>query len=149
MNEVALRQHIGRMASLVGPDDQLAEWASENEEELFIVPALPTDGLNESIAVIHKRGHTAGVLVTVSPHQDKDRLRLCWITFRSVCGHDDGDHLPTSPATTVGDLLRILLPGSSMTIRLGMDELVFQPNTSSGQITDKKVVKSLRQSISA
>lgn len=36
-----------------------------------------------------------------------------------------------------------------MAIRLGMDELVFQPNASAGQITDKKVVKSLRQAISA
>ncbi len=149
MNEIALRQHIGRMASLTGPDEQLVEWASENGEDLFIVPALPTDSLNESIATIHKRGNTAGVLVTVSPHQEKDRLHLCWITFRSVCGHDNGDHLPTSPTTTVRDLLRILLPGSSMTIRLGMDELVFQPNTSAGQITDKKTVKSLRQTFSA
>ena len=149
MNEVALRQHIGRVASLVGPDDQLVEWASGNGEELFIVPALPTDGLNESIAIIHRGGRKAGVLVTVNPHQDEDRLSLCWITFRSVCDHEDSDHLPTSPATTVGDLLRILLPGSSLTIRLGMDELVFQPNTSTGQITDKKMVKSLRQTISA
>lgn len=149
MNEIALRQHIGRIASLVGPDDQLAEWASKNGEELFIVPALPTDALNESIAIIHNRGYTAGVLATVSPHQEKDRLSLCWITFRSVCDHEDSDHLPTSSTTTVGDLVKFLLPGSSMTIRLGMDELVFQPNTSRGQITDKSVVKSLRQSISA
>lgn len=149
MNEIALRQHIGRIASLVGPDDQLSEWASENGEELFIVPALPTDALNESIAIIHKRGYKAGVLVTVSPHQEKDRLHLSWISFKSVCGHGESDHLPTSPATTFGDLLRILLPGSSMTIRLGIDELVFQPNTSTGQTTEKRVVKSLRQSISA
>ena len=148
MNEVALRQHIGRIASLVGPDDQLVEWASENGEELFIVPALPPDALNESIGIIHSRGYTTGVLATVSPHQEKDRLSLCWITFRSVCEHEDSDHLPTSSATTVGDLVRFLLPGSSMTIRLDMNELVFQPNTSTGQITDKRVVKSLRQTIS-
>ena len=149
MNEIALRQHIGRMASVVGPDDQLADWASENGEDLFIVPALPDDGLNESIAIIHNKGYKAGVLVTVVAHQEKNRLGLGWITVKSVGGHDDSGHLPTSPSTTVGDLLKILLPGSSMTIRLGMDELVFQPSPSTGQITDKKVVKSLRQSISA
>ena len=149
MNEIALRQHVGHMASLVGPDDQLVEWASDNGEDLFIVPALPTDGLNESIATIRQRGYKAGVLATVNPHQEKDRLHLSWISFKSARGHQDSDHLPTSPATTVCDLLRILLPGSSMTIRFGMDELVFQPNTSAGQITDEKVAKSLHQTISA
>ena len=149
MNEIALRQHIGRMASLFGPDDQLAEWASRNGEDLFIVPALPDDGLNESISIIHDKGYKAGVLVTVVAHQEENRLELMWITVRSVGGHDDDGHLPTSPSTTVGDLLKILLPGSSVTVRLGMGELVFEPNASSGQITDKSVVKTLRKAISA
>ena len=149
MNEIALRQQIGRMASLRGPDDRLIEWASETGEDLFIVPVLPSDRLNESIAIIHNKGRKAGVLVTVRLHQEKNQLGLNWISVRSIGEHDDSDHLPTSPATTVGDLLRILLPGSSMTVRLGTDELVFQPNTSPGQITDKNVVKSLRKAISA
>ena len=149
MNEIALRQLIGRMASLSGPDDHLIEWASRAGEDLFIVPVLPNDGLNESISIIHSKGLRSGVLVTASSPQEKNQLVLRWITVESASGYDDGSHLPTTPATTVGDLLRILRPGSSMTIRLGNDEFVFQPDASQQQITDKQAVKSLRKAISA
>ena len=149
MNEIALRQLIGRMASLSGPDDHLIEWASRAGEDLFIVPVLPNDGLNESISIIHSKGLRSGVLVTASSPQEKNQLVLRWITVESASSHDDGSHLPTTPATTVGDLLRILRPGSSMTIRLGNDEFVFQPDASQQQITDKQAVKSLRKAISA
>ena len=125
MNEIALRQLIGRMASLSGPDDHLIKWAARAREDLFIVPVLPKDSLNESIAIIHDKGHRSGVLVTASSPQEKNQLVLRWITVESASGYDDGSHLPTTPATTVGDLLRILRPGSSMTIRLGNDEFVF------------------------
>ena len=149
MNEIALRHLIGRMASLSGPDDHLIEWAARAGEDLLIVPVLPNDGLNESISVIHSKGLRSGVLVTATPPQKKNELVLSWIAVESATGQDDGDDLPTTPSTTVGDLLRILQPGSSMTIRCGSEEFVFQPNTSQQQITDKQAVKSLRKAISA
>ena len=126
MNEIALRQLIGRMASLSGPDDHLIKWASRAGEDLFIVPVLPNDGLNESISIIHSKGLRSGVLVTASPPKKKDELVLHWIAVESATGRDDGGHLPTTPSATVGDLLRILQPGSSMTFRCGSEELVFQ-----------------------
>lgn len=149
MNEIALRQLIGRMASLSGPGDHLIKWAARAGEDLFVVPVLPNDGLNESISIIHSKGLRSGVLVTASPPKKKDELVLRWIAVESATGRDDGDDLPTTPSTTVGDLLRILQPGSSMTIRCGSEEFVFQPNTSQQQITDKQAVKSLRKAISA
>lgn len=126
MNEIALRQLIGRMASLGGPDGHLIDWATRTGEDLFVVPVLPKDSLNESISIIHSKGLRSGVLVTASSPQEKNQLVLRWITVESASGYDDGSHLPTTPATTVGDLLRILQPGSSMTIRFGTEELVFQ-----------------------
>lgn len=152
MNEIALRQLIGRMASLDGPDEHLLEWASRTGENLFIVPVLPNDGLNESIAVIHKNGRRSGVLVTAAAPQEGNHVVLRWVTVESAHSHDDSGHLPTTPATTVGDLLRFLQPGSSMTIRLGNDEFVFQPDTSQthfpeGQIADQSAVRSLRKAI--
>ena len=142
----ALERLIGRLASLAGPPPGLVAWASTRESELFVVPVLPGALLNESIKRIGDWGHTAGALVTARESAAEQGFRLVWLAAEAVESHGaPGDcHLPTTPSTTVADLLRILEPGASVTLRLGNDEVFLQPDATSEPIEDETLIQSLR-----
>ena len=146
MDELALERLIGRLASLSGPPAGLVEWARDRGHELFIVPVLPSASLNESLRTIREWGHSAGALVTAQKSGGRRAFHLVWLAAEAVESDnaDTGCGLPTTPSTTVADLLRILQPGASMTLRLGSDELFFRPDASAAPIADKAAIKSLR-----
>lgn len=147
----ALERLIGRLASLSGPPPGLVAWARKRESELFVVPVLPTASLNESIRAIRNWGHTTGALVTAQKSADEQGFQLAWLATEAVESHDaHGDsHLPTTQSTTVADLLRILEPGASVTLRLGDDELFLQPDACPVPISDRSALKSLRSLVTA
>ena len=146
MDEFALRQLIGRLASHEGPPRGWGEEQGQESEELLIVPVLPTDSLNESVERIRASGHVRGFLTTVWWQHGSGRPRLVWLAVEMVGSSEQQRdwHLPTTPSTTVGDLLRILHPGASMTVRLKSDELVLEPSASSEPIANEQAVESLR-----
>lgn len=151
MDELALERLIGRLASLSGPPAGLVDWARDRGNELFIVPVLPSASLNESIGTIRDWGHSAGALVTAQKSGGRRAFHLAWLAAEAVESRDadTGYGLPTTPSTTVADLLRILQPGASMTLRLGSDELFLRPDASDVPIADKAAIKSLRSLSSA
>ncbi|MXW99946.1 MAG: hypothetical protein F4Y05_04355 [Acidimicrobiaceae bacterium] len=147
MDELALRQLIGRLASHQGPPRGWGEQQGQQSEELLIVPVLPSDSLNESVERIRASGHVRGFLTTAWWQHGSGRPLLAWLAVEMVGAsqHPSDSHLPTTPSTTVGDLLRILHPGASMTVRLESDELVLQPAASPEPIANEQAVESLRE----
>lgn len=110
------------------------------------MPVLPTDSLNRSVEWIGDHGYDRGVLATVS-WQHSGHPRLVWLAVELVgSGQQERDsHLPTTPSTTIGDMLRILNPGASMTIRLESGEMVLQPTASSQPIAYEQALESLQE----
>lgn len=147
----ALERLIGRLASLSGPPPGLVAWARERESELFVVPVLPSASLNESIRAIWNWGHTTGALVTARKSSGEEGFELAWLATEAVESHDAhaSCHLPTTSSTTVADLLRILEPGASVTLRLGGDELFLQPDLSPVPVSDRSTLRSLRSLVAA
>lgn len=149
MDGLTLRQLIGRLASHEGPPRATWQhWGEQRDEEggeLFVLPVLPGDSLNESVEIIRDRGYCRGFLTTVWWRQGSGRPCLAWLAVELIRTQGHGDsHLPTTPSTTVGDLLRILQPGASMTVRLESDELILHPSASSQPIADDQAVESLQ-----
>ena len=149
MDGLTLRQLIGRLASHAGPPrDTWQHWDEQRDEkggELFVLPVLPGDSLNESVEIIRDRGYCRGFLATVWWRQGSERPCLAWLAVELTRTQGHGDsHLPTTLSTTVDDLLRILQPGASMTVRLEPDELVLRPSASFHPIVDDQAVESLQ-----
>ena len=157
MNDgTALERLIGRLASLAGPPSRLVAWARSmapdegRDVDLFVVPVRPSASLNESIRMIQTWGHSSGALVTVRESADAQGFELAWLAAAAIECHDarPGSHspcdLPTTPSTTVSDLLRLLQPRASVTLRLGDDELFLQPDSSPEPISDETAIESLR-----
>ncbi|MDP8975812.1 MAG: hypothetical protein M3N28_05485 [Actinomycetota bacterium] len=94
-----------------------------------VVPVLETDSIQLAVALIQQGGGEGTVAVRV---QGKDEyrpsvvfLRFSILAISPMHRHGECD-LPVGPDCTVADLLKVLLPGVSLTMRMvedGVDEL--------------------------
>ena len=137
---------IGRLASLEGPPAELREWVQdEHGAELFIVPLIATTPINDAIRIIQRWGYDRAAVVTArSPAGDE--YRLAWLAVKALAVHNAHDlcHLPTSPSTTLGDLLGMFIPSTSVTLMLGDEELFLRSDESPNVIDDESDVDALR-----
>lgn len=117
---------LGRMLShLIGDDPVFRrELEGNGTGDLVVVPGLETDSLQRLSEAVARAGGQATVAVALA-RDDPPRVGLALLSMetRGASGELDGEHhTPFTPETTVGDLLRMLTPGVSMTMRLQLDD---------------------------
>ncbi len=94
----------------------------DSEGRRVIVPATETDRVDAIAKLVEQSGGTA--MLAVFGKTDTKAMSLTVARMTTNCSDDPCDHhVPVTHGCTIGDLLRVLLPGSSITLRLAGDEL--------------------------
>jgi hypothetical protein len=123
------RAVVGRMLSVLTANNEEFRNALAHDAEgrSISIPALPSDSLRDLSFMASRAGGEATIAVPVKSRSDGVELVLVGMTVRRDGNNPNDHHLPTGPDSTIGDVLKLLVPGSSMTYRLadGSDELLF------------------------
>ena len=98
---------------------------TDAEGRRVIIPAVASDLVGQIVRAA-SRNPDGGLVVMVDAEESDDEIAVKTATLRVLHeGHDEcaGNHTPFTANTTIGDILRILSPGSSTTFKMQDDLL--------------------------
>jgi hypothetical protein len=127
-----LRQDFGRMISHRCTYD--ADFANRLDARdangrRVVVPALEVDPLHTVSELVERTGGDAVLVVLNGDPGALAKAKGLWkstlLRLRITRGDDENTDVPCGPSCTLGDVLRVLTPGVSITMRIATAEMSF------------------------
>lgn len=88
-----------------------------------VVPVRETDPVYDLTKFVRQSGGAASFVAAIRDSGSRSLSLWVGAIMVSVSDAADDHHVPITPMCTVGDMLRVLVPGASITYRLAGNEL--------------------------
>jgi len=119
---VMTHSQVGRFVSLICSfeNDLRRQLATSDAGEYLVVPGIESDSLAHIFRAIDRLGGNGTVFALTN---DDGSMCINMIEIEhSATVHENDASVPTSEQTTLGDLLKVMTVGASLTLRCGKAE---------------------------